>query len=57
MKAAIAEKIKNSETVLANERMMAMMVNVWKDSAAMQSMFQNVFYANTACQRRKRQMN
>ena len=56
--AAIAEKIKNSETVLANERMMAMMRSMsGKDSAAMQSMFQNMssmLTCDTACQRRKK---
>ena len=58
VKAAIAEKIKNSETVQANERMMAMMRSMsGKDSAAMQSMFQNMssmLTCDTACQRRKK---
>lgn len=58
VQAALAKKLKNSDTARANDQMMAMMRSMTgKDSAAMQSMFQNVssmLTCDTACQRRKK---
>jgi hypothetical protein len=58
VQAALAKKLKNSDTAQANDQMMAMMRSMTgKDSAAMQSMFQNVssmLTCDSACQRRKK---
>ena len=58
VQAAIAEKIKNSEMAQANDQMMTVMRSMTgKDSAAMQSMFQNVssmLTCDSACQKRQK---